>query len=383
MKISVILSRFPYPLEKGDKLRIYHQIRLLQKEHQVQIIAVTESKPEPEHIQELEKISSEIHFYPLQKSNQIWQLFQAFFKGLPLQLGYFFQPQLFKDLPKLLKEFGTETAYFQLPRTAPYARDLKIRKVIDYQDTFSQGMYRQYKKSNLLLKPLLWMEYKRMQRYEAKILDRFDASTIISEQDRELIQHPKRDQIKIVRNGVDFEFFHPNPRIEKSFDLVFVGNMSYPPNILAAEFLVNEILPKLKSEPKVLIAGANPHKRVEKLSSHQVVISGWLDDIREAYWKSKIFIAPMKIGTGLQNKLLEAMSIGLPCITTPLANNALQAPKSSISIGESSDELAQAIEKLLQNPNQIKHQGELGRKFVHQEFSWEAAIKPLNEILQG
>src|SRR5690606_29011651 len=120
-------------------------------------------------------------------------------------------------------------------------------------------------------------------------------------------------------------FFQFEP-ITKDVDLVFVGNMNYPPNIEAITYLNNELLAELKGS-KLLISGASAAKTIQQIANNNpnIELTGWVDDIRTSYARGKIFIAPMFIGTGMQNKLLEAMAMGLPCITTPLANNAIQA----------------------------------------------------------
>jgi glycosyltransferase involved in cell wall biosynthesis len=163
---------------------------------------------------------------------------------------------------------------------------------------------------------------------------------------------------------------------EKEFDLVFTGNMGYPPNINAAEFLAGKILPLvLKDRPdtQLLIAGASPHLRVSVLKSDNVTVTGWVPDMRECYAASRIFIAPMQIGTGLQNKLLEAMAMEIPCITSGLANQALQAkPGEEILIATSPEEYAAEILKLLNNPGEAGRIAKNGYEYVKNNFSWEA-----------
>jgi glycosyltransferase involved in cell wall biosynthesis len=239
--------------------------------------------------------------------------------------------------------------------------------------------------SSLLMKPFLMTEYKRLQRYEAEVFEDFDLKTIISEPDRDLIPHPKRDSILIIPNGVDQDFFHPI-EADKKYDVVFTGNMAYPPNANAATFLAYEIMPVVwKSFPdaKLLLAGATPDASVRQTASKRVVVSGWMDDIRQAYAASKVFVAPMRIGTGLQNKLLEAMSMGLPCVTTPLANKPLKTThEQEILIAKDATEIAAAIVFLLKNPQQAETIAKQGNVFVTQKFNWESANKILADAME-
>ena len=188
----------------------------------------------------------------------------------------------------------------------------------------------------------------------------------------------------VVANGVDTDFFKPADS-EKRYDLVFTGNMGYPPNINAAEYLVNEILPEilpLKPDLRLLIAGANPHLRVMVLKSAQVEVSGWVPDMRECYAGARIFIAPMQIGTGLQNKLLEAMAMQIPCITSPLAFQALNAREGEdILVARNPKEYATHILSLLNNPVLARKIALNGYHLVHNNFNWEKETDKIDKLI--
>ena len=163
-------------------------------------------------------------------------------------------------------------------------------------DAFSKGMERRALKSNIFTKWLYKWESSKQKNYEKSIFEVFNTHTIISEEDKKHISHSKSDQIHIVPNGVDFNHFSPK-NVKPKYDLVFVGNMGYAPNVDAAIFLCNDILPKIHEKiqnAKILIAGAQPTVKVTNLKSDHVEVSGWIEDIRKAYSESKIFIAPMR-----------------------------------------------------------------------------------------
>ena len=147
------------------------------------------------------------------------------------------------------------------------------------------------------------------------------------------------------------------------------------------EFLINDILPLLPDKTKVIIAGANPSPRVKKLTSAQVFVSGWVDDIRTSYVSGRIFVAPMWSGTGQQNKILEAMALGIPCITTQLVNNAIGAqPGKEILIAESATEFANAIQLLLKDQALYHTISTQSSKFVQQKFDWKQNATILSSI---
>ena len=392
MKIFVLLPRIPYPLEKGDKLRAFNQIKQLAKHNEIVLCALNDNGKvnEQDAFRALQPYCQSINFIRITKPQILLGLIRAFFKGLPLQCGYFFNHKAAKKVNALIAKHKPDMLFGQLLRVAEYIRSKDLPKTIDYQDIFSYGMKRRADIASFITRPIYNMEYRRLCRYEAAIFDDFDVKTIISEPDRELFPHEKRNEILIIPNGVDHEKYHPMD-CEKRYDLVFTGNMSYAPNVNAVEYLANEILPivwKTLPDVKMYIAGATPDPKVKKCASERIIVSGWLDDIRDAYAESRVFIAPMRIGTGLQNKLLEAMSMRLPSITSPLANASLGAqPDEEILIGSNAEEMAQHIITLLTNKEKAEQIAQAGYNFTNRVYDWGKATAvmetAMNQALKG
>ena len=384
MKIFVLLPRIPWPLEKGDKLRAFNQIKQLSKNNEVILCALnTDKKADKEAaFKALQPYCSSVNFIDLGKVSILFNLAMAFVKGLPIQCGYFYNRKAHKKIHDLIERHRPDMLFGQLLRVAEYIRNEKTPKTIDYQDVFSMGMKRRSEIASFYMKPIFNMEYKRLRRYEHDIFDDFDVKTIISIPDRDLIDHPKKEKILIVPNGVDHEYYSPK-ECEKKYDIVFTGNMAYAPNVNAVEYLAYQIMPivwEKLPDTKLYVAGATPDPRVKKVASDKIIISGWIDDMRDAYAQSRIFIAPMRIGTGLQNKLLEAMSMRLPCITTNLANNSLHAEEGKeILIGNNEQELAQHIITLLTNKDKADTLAQNGYDFVHRVYDWGMATKIMED----
>ena len=386
MKIFVLLPRIPYPLEKGDKLRAFNQIKQLAKHNEIVLCALNDNAKvnEQDAFRALQPYCQSINFVRISKLQILLGLLRAFVKGLPMQCGYFYNRKAAKKVNALIAKHKPDILYGQLLRVAEYIRHKETSKALDYQDIFSYGMKRRADIASPITRPIYNMEYRRLARYEAAIFNDFDVRTIISEPDRKLFPHEKRNEILIIPNGVDHDFFKPIER-EKKYDLVFTGNMSYPPNVNAVEYLANEILPivwKSRPETTLYIAGATPDPKVKKAASDKIIVSGWLDDIRDAYAQSRVFIAPMRIGTGLQNKLLEAMSMRLPAITSPLANASLGAkPNETILIGSNAEEMAKNIITLLTDAQKAEQIAQAGFDFTNRVYDWGRATERLEEAM--
>ena len=378
MKIFVLLPRIPFPLEKGDKLRAFNQIKQLAKHNEIVLCALNDNPKvnEQDAFHALQPYCQSINFIKITKPQILLGLVRAFLKGLPMQCGYFYNRKAAKRIDALIAKHKPDMLFGQLLRVAEYIRYKDLPKTIDYQDIFSYGMKRRADIASFVTRPIYNMEYRRLSRYEAAIFEDFDVKTIISEPDKALFPHERRNEILVIPNGVDHDYFNPQER-EKSYGLVFTGNMSYPPNVNAVEYLANEILPivwKTLPDVKLYIAGATPDPKVKKAASERIIVSGWLDDIRDAYAQSRVFIAPMRIGTGLQNKLLEAMSMRLPSITSPLANASLGAkPDEEILIGNNAEEMAQHIITLLTDQEKAERLALAGYNFTNRVYDWDKA----------
>ena len=385
MKIVFITSRVPWPLEKGDKLRAYHQLKNLSKKNKIILCAINDTKLHPEAETELKKFCEEIHIYNISKIQIFFNLLRGLINGLPLQVAYFTSTTAIAKINTLIQEKKPDRIFAQLIRSAEYARYQKtIPTVLDYMDIFSKGIERRINKVNILWRWLFKMEWKRLLKYEAAVYNDFDASTIISQQDRDLLPLPFPTSIAVIPNGVDTNFFKPFPAT-KDYELLFNGNMNYPPNIESVVYLVEKVLPiiwKKKPTLRLLISGASPSNEVLALQSEKVTVTGWVDDIRLSFARSKILVAPMQSSIGLQNKLLEAMAMKLPCITTSLSNNALKAiPDSQILVADSPEQFAIQIQLLLDRPEKAAQLAENGYQMVLDRFNWEQCCNLLENTI--
>jgi len=184
----------------------------------------------------------------------------------------------------------------------------------------------------------------------------------------------------VVRNGIDTEFFIPQEK-EKVYDIGFVGNMGYPPNVDAAEYLITKLKPLLDQNFRYQIAGARPDKRVKLLAGKNVTITGWIDDVRDAYSGCRIFVAPLWSGTGQQNKILEAMAMGIPCVTSTSVNNAIGAQHNKeIMVADTELEFKVCIEQLLNDEAKYKELKENALMFVRENYSWQQSVDILTKL---
>jgi len=386
-KLVIIVSRFPFPLEKGDKLRAYYQLKELSETFTISLITISDQRVKKTDLEEVRKYCSTIYFIKLSKLSILFNLIFHVFTKKPLQIGYFYSSKNKMRIKQILKEVKPDTIYCQLIRVAEYVKNYHdCPKTIDFMDALSKGMERRAAKAPFYSKWLFTLEANRLSQYERKIFDYFEHHIMISEQDKKYILHPDQKKIVCIPNGVDNRFFETAPS-EKDMDIVFVGNLSYAPNVEAAIYITQKLIPKLlKVNPsiKTLISGATPHpslcKAINKIPS--IELTGWVDDITSSYRRGKIFVAPLFIGTGMQNKLIEAMALGLPCITTTLANNAIGGKHlESIYVADSLESYIEGINKLLSDQQLYSTIQQNAKNLVKDKYNWKETSHQLAQIL--
>ncbi len=386
MKLLLITSRFPYPLEKGDKLRVYHQLRILSEKHDIVLVALSDHPVQDVHYREIEQYCQRIYLFRLHTPGIIWAICKALFQFVPFQVAYFFRSSIQKRIFHIIQEEKPDHIYCQLIRMAKYLTQHSPPKTLDYMDAFSTGMLRRANLEKGLKRWFFLIEAARVKRYEKKIYPFFDHHVIISQTDGKELQSSEIPSLTIIPNGVDTQFFRAeDPQVKELHEVFFVGNMQYFPNIQAVLYLVERIMPivwKERPHIKVLIAGANPEPEVVALNRMEnVQVTGWMDDIRAAYQSGAIFVAPLFSGSGQQNKILEAMAMEKLVITTSLVNEGIKAkPEYHLHIANDPASFASCILQVLSDRQTISEMGNNARKFVVDTYTWDRAVGKLEAL---
>lgn len=387
MKIAVLSSRFPYPLERGDKLRLYHQLRVLSNYHDLYLISISDRGIDTSELKMLKVFCREVIIHKINIFQKALGVFASLMGNRPFQTALSYHGSIHKKIKAEIQQISPDLIYCQLIRMAPYCEGLTQPKVLDFMDAFSVGMQRRASLAPPYLRWLYKMESERVAKIEFSSLKKFNASTVISEQDRKLIDPGKKCDIQVIPNGIDLDYFTYNYVVGAKFDVSFVGNLGYLPNVDAAHSLLKKISTifhtKTGRKLSIHIAGARPDASLKPLINDVSKLSSWVEDVRSAYLSAKIFVAPLFFGTGQQNKILEAMALGLPCITTTLVNNAIGAKRGKeIIIADSAEAFANAIIELLLNKEKLLALSYSGREFVEKNYPWNHSVDKLNNVFK-
>ncbi len=392
-KIFVITSRFPFPLDRGDQLRAFHQIKVLSQHFDIQLITLSEHQIPATYLAELKPFCSDIQTFYLSKMTSAFQMILGLFLKRPFQVSYFYNPSVQNKIWKLLESEPETPVFAQLIRSKPYIPVSKYKQtILDFQDAFSLNMKRRAQHSPFWTRWIFELESMLVKAYELKCQKDLYQCTIISEPDQKAIDTNIASTIQLLKNGVDTDYFNIQNIDNQTFNnknstkktLSFVANLGYFPNVIASEFLVNDIYNTLDHERfEVLLAGSRPNQKVKNLASENVKVSGWLDDIRDAYLQSDILVAPIFTGSGQQNKILEALAMQVPVVTTSQVAKGINATKNELMIADTVAEFQACIIELSENQHLYQQFQANGRLFVEQHFSWHAATKPLIDLLNN
>jgi glycosyltransferase involved in cell wall biosynthesis len=240
--------------------------------------------------------------------------------------------------------------------------------------------------ASLFRRPLIRGEARRVRRFEAEEFQSFQRVVVVSEQDKAALEELNPNlRIAVIPNGVDSEFFSGEARAPVEGRMIFTGHMGYPPNIVAARFLAEQIVPRVRArQPSahLVIVGRDPAPEVLALSARGAVeVTGTVEDIRPWLRSGSVFVCPMLSGTGIKNKLLEAMAAEVPCVVTPLALQGLAVtPGAELLVGRTAEELSELVTSLISDPTAARRLGRAAREYVRRRHSWPAVAEAYEDI---
>ena len=395
-KVVVLASRFPFPLAKGDKLRLYHHLRLLSDSLDLYLIVTCESLPSPQELAELKPYCKRVTAYTISETQRKRAILLNLWSEMPLQVRYFYNKHVHLHILRDIHQIKPDHIHCFLLRMAPYLDEIEhpCTKSIDFMDSMKLndlgGQYLRGFPKRLLRN----RERANTARYEQRIAEKITNSTIISRRDREMFDPKVRDNMTIVSNGVDVDFYHPgNRKNDPEYDIVFCGNLSYQPNLEAIQYLFERIIPLL-SGMKILIAGADlKEDRAEHLRQlfdaknnghNQLHLLGYQEDLRSVYFSGRCMLVPIFSGSGQQNRVLEAMACGIPCITSSFVATGLNAPeKDVLLVANDPPAFVSHLKDLLSHPGKRKTLASSARDFIERNFSWSVNTMLLQEMIQN
>lgn len=397
MRILLITYRLPTDLCGGDKSTIHHMLKFLSQRHQVVLLSLINSPEQRTQTSLVAPFCERVELINLPRWRSYLNCLLAIPSKSPFQVAYFQCNAFRRRLQQLLSTEHFDVLYGYHLRSAQYVTLPASRqesvpfRVLDLKPVQSLNLRRMKKHFRSPIKRLLYQEEcRRVVKYEPRVVESLDRCLIISDIDRQALDPDCRlSNITINPHGIDTDKFSPPTSGHKHpASIVFCGKMDYDPNVDAAMYFCREIFPLIKEhvpQAKLSLVGSNPPTSILNLARDPAIeVTGYVDDVGSYLNRSEVAIDPLRIGAGLQNKVLEAMASGLPMVITPIANEGIQATHGrDVLVSGSSHEFAESVVRLLQDPALRSQLGTAARKFVCEGWTWEKHFLQLENELQS
>lgn len=393
MNILMLTPYLPYPLFSGGQIRTYNLLKNLSKKHTITLFALIKSESEREYIPELEKYCKRVVVFkrpqkPFTLRNILHTGFSLFpflvIRNLVDEVRYAVQKELSSAKYDLIH---AETFYMMpnIPKTAIPV--LLVEQTVEYLG------YLSYAKSTKLwfIKPFLYIDIFKLRMWEEYFWRTCSRLVTMSEADKKYILSTAKgvQKIDVVANGVDVQHFRGTKKqLPKDPTVLFVGTFRWLPNIEAVRVLANTIWPeitKMLPGAKLLIVGNSPTQEVHRMAEKDpsIGVVGEVKDIRDAYARAHVLLAPVFSGKGTRYKVLEAMATKTPVVGTQLAVEGIQVrPGKDVLIGNTTQELADKTVQVLTDLKLQKTLAENGERSVFEKYNWRHISDRLDKIYQ-
>jgi polysaccharide biosynthesis protein PslH len=357
--------------------------KILSKHHSVDLLTVVENRKEEKHSADLRTIFDQVICFRHSKAREYFGAWKILFSPRPLQVGYFHSRKMASWIATHHRRY--DLLYCSTVRSAEYVKTLKTAKVIDFVDAISLNYREAVKYTRGFWKAVYTIEMRRLPDYERHLADHFDMSFITARKDRDHIHSGGRPGRLVVPNGVKTDLLKRSCGESEDHRIAFLGKLDYRPNEDACIFFVRDVFPRIRKAVPGLefdIVGMNATKKIRNLQKHTGVnVTGSVDDPYRYLERSKIVIAPIRFGAGIQNKILEAMALGKAVLTTPVGaggiSGAMDGEHLIIADHNGPEEMAGKIIRLLGDDAARRRIGVAARELISKNYTWAHAEKLL------
>lgn len=429
MKILYICHRIPYPPNKGDKIRSFNEIKHLARHHDLYLAFLVDDPADLKHVDALREYCTDMAWEQIDPGRKKLKAAPQMLLGKPISLNYFYAPSLQRSIDAWSAQHpfdavvcfsGPMAEYVFKSRVLPSPvtrhpsgfeptgdrrpADRRPQFIMDFCDVDSDKWGQYAVDAKFPMSIVYGLEQKRLLAYEERVNREFDHSIFVTENEAQLFNNlvPTARNLEVVGNGVDFEFFDPGfcrgeavprPRATQQVaptddptDLVFTGAMDYHANVDAVVWFCQDILPLIREagiDFEFCIVGGKPAPDVQALGRLPgVKVTGFVDDIRPWYARAAVSVIPLRLARGVQNKVLEAMAMGRPVVTTRKAAEGVGAKDMEhLIVADGHKAFAGAVIDLYKDAAARQQLGEAARRFVVENFNWQRNMEKLEKLL--
>lgn len=388
MKILYVCHRFPFPPKRGGKIRPFNMIKHLSQQHEVTVASIVRSEEEATEGSGISDHCASFEMARVRNSVQALKMIARLPTTVPSSFGYFYSSDLAKRIKNLTARKRFDLIFVHCSSVAPYVSGIQgVPKILDFGDMDSQKWLEYARFKPFPLSVGYWLEGCKLEREEQRLARRFDLCTATTHAEWETLEGYRAGvATDWFPNGVDTTYFST---VEEPYDpntISFIGRMDYYPNQECMFTFCENVFPLLKQrrpEVKLLIVGADPSPAVRKLGEIPgVTVTGSVEDVRPFVRTSAAMIAPLNIARGTQNKILEAMAMGVPVISSRIAAAGVDAVAGEhLLVATTPQEYALAVLNILDNKEERIRLSQAGRARMLSHHAWPRSMERLDRII--
>ena len=386
MKILFIAPYLPSTL----RVRPYRLIQYLSKKHEITFVGLIQPAWTSQFLNDLKPFCREIYPIDLNRPTCIRNSLLAVPSRKPMSVAYFSSRKMESLIRRLVTESKFDLIHTEHIRAAPYAVDLKgLPRLFDSVDSLALAYERGWRnrRGSITNRIIAYEEWLKMRSFEPKIVRAFDQVIVSSPVDKKMLCSDSGPAVEVISNGVDLDYFNWDGREKDKNSIVFVGAMNYYVNVDSVLHFYNYIFANVKKKnPQVRfsIVGADPKKTILNLTRDQSVeVTGYVPDIRPYISRATVFVCPMVGGSGIQNKLLQAMAMGTPVVTSSIAIQSLDVIDGEhLLVADEPQKFAEAVISLLNDKNLQNKLSANARKYVEEHHDWNTSGLKLEAVYQ-
>jgi glycosyltransferase involved in cell wall biosynthesis len=377
MKILHLLPYIPTPPDFGGALRIHYILEHLSNHHEVTVAAFRQKGDPARFVQTFPRLTN-AYFEPLPLSQRFQRLFQFYslFTGHSYWYVSMISRNMQRRIDRLLEENTYDIILVEFPLMGFFDLKCDAVKILDAHNVEYDNFRRMADINSSKIRGFFYRrEYRKFYREEIAVCRRQEAIFTTSTRDQQILDEdvPKIPKF-IIPNGVDLSYFHPSNDEPEPHSLVFTGMMGYVPNYEGMLYFLDDILPLIKNripDVKVYIVGKQPPEILRDRSSENVIVTGFVEDVRPYVWRSGVYIVPLTMGGGTRLKVLEALAMKKPVVTTSIGSEGINVRhEEEVLIADDPESFAEAVIRLIKDKALRRSLTQRGYELMKEEYTW-------------
>ncbi len=384
MNILFLSTENPYPPDHGHHIRTYNILKYIAKHHNVYFLGFIKNKEEFKYVEPIRKMCKSADVFIIPDNTSRLRLYISLlitlFSPLPYVAHKYYRKDMKTKIREILENDKIDVVHFDMLHLARYRLIFdNVPTILTEHNVESLRVFRLAKNSkNLILKMFMYLQYIKLKRFEKQACPNFNICATVSEDDLKTLKrmNPSANYV-VIPNGVDTSYFAPDGQNPIPDSILWVGGMESMYNREAVEFFIEEIFPIIyKSIPdvKFTVVGKSPPKKLLRLSetNKNVKVVGYVEDVRPYVNSSAVYIAPIKSGSGTKLKVLNALSMAKPVVTTSIGAEGIEVKNGEhLLIADDPKVFAEKTIELLRNPELAMKLGRNGRRLTVEKYDWE------------